>query len=57
VRFVEGEGPKLEALGGPTGLKTLACEIDLDRLAPIFETIAKVKRELPPSCAITGERD
>jgi uroporphyrinogen decarboxylase len=54
VRFMEGEGPKLEALGGPKGLDGLAREIDLDRLAPIFETIAQVKRELPPSCAMLG---
>jgi uroporphyrinogen decarboxylase len=54
VSFVEGEGPRLEALGGPEGLGRLASEIDLARLAPIFETIACVKRELPPSCAMLG---
>jgi hypothetical protein len=32
----------------------LACEIDLDRLTSIFETIARVKRKLPPSCAMLG---
>jgi uroporphyrinogen decarboxylase len=54
VSFVEGEGPRLEALGGPEGLERLAGEIDLARLAPIFETIACVKRELPPGCAMLG---
>jgi uroporphyrinogen decarboxylase len=54
VSFVEGEGPRLEALGGPEGLERLAGEIDLARLAPIFETIARVKRELPPGCAMLG---
>ena len=54
VSFVEGEGPRLEALGGPEGLERLAGEIDLARLAPIFETIASVKRDLPPGCAMLG---
>ena len=35
VSFVEGEGPRLEALCGPEGLNKLAAEIDLGRLAPI----------------------
>jgi uroporphyrinogen decarboxylase len=54
VSFVEGEGPRLEALGSPEGLARLAVEIDLERLAPIFETIARVKRDLPESCAMLG---
>jgi Uroporphyrinogen decarboxylase (URO-D) len=32
VRFVEGEGPRLEALGVPEGIKRFAREIVLDRL-------------------------
>jgi uroporphyrinogen decarboxylase len=35
VSFVEGEGPRLEALGSPEGLARLAVEIDLERLAPV----------------------
>jgi len=54
VSFLEGEGPRLEPLRNPEGLKQLATEIDLERLAPIFETIANVKSELPPSCAMLG---
>jgi uroporphyrinogen decarboxylase len=54
VSFVEGEEPRLEALGSPEGLARLAVEIDLERLAPIFETIAHLKRELPESCAMLG---
>ncbi len=54
VSFVEGEGPRLAPLGGPEGLARLADAIDLNRLAPIFETITTVKRELPESCALLG---
>lgn len=54
VSFVEGEGPRLEPLGGPEGLRRLAGAIDLARLAPISETIEKVKRELPQGCAMLG---
>jgi uroporphyrinogen decarboxylase len=54
VSFVEGEGPRLEPLGGPEGLKRLAGAIDLSRLAPVFETIGRVKRELPQGCAMLG---
>ncbi|MBV8450608.1 MAG: uroporphyrinogen decarboxylase [Hyphomicrobiales bacterium] len=54
VSFVEGEGPRLEPLNVPEGLGHLATEIDLDRLAPVFETISRVKSALPENCAMLG---
>jgi uroporphyrinogen decarboxylase len=54
VTFEDGEGPRLEALKEPTALKTLREELDLNRLAPVYDTIARVKQELPPSVALLG---
>ena len=54
VSFVEGEGPRLDAILEPAGLERLADRIDLGRLGPIFETIMQVKRELPDACAMLG---
>ena len=54
VSFVEGEGPRLDPLRDPEEFSRLRSEIDLSRLAPIFETIGRVKRELPGRCAMLG---
>jgi uroporphyrinogen decarboxylase len=54
VTFETGEGPRLDALKDPAALKRLRTEIDHTKLAPIYETIARVKPELPPSVALLG---
>ena len=54
VSFVEGEGPKLEALSDPVALKTLMPRVDHGRLGPVYETIQLVKHELPPAVALLG---
>jgi uroporphyrinogen decarboxylase len=54
VTFEAGEGPRLDALNDPTALKRLRTEIDHTKLAPIYETIARVKPELPSSIALLG---
>ena len=54
VTFEEGNGPQLEAIDDPSALRRLWREIDHARLAPIYETIARVKRELPPAVALLG---
>jgi uroporphyrinogen decarboxylase len=54
VSFVEGEGPRLTPIEEPGGLARLSKEIDLHRLAPVFETISLVKRKLPEGCAMLG---
>ena len=52
VAFAEGEGPRLEPLNGSlSGLKE---EIDLEKLAPVFETIDRVKSALPASTTFLG---
>jgi len=54
VTFETGEGPRLDALKDPAALKQLRTEIDHTKLAPIYETIARVKPELPSSVALLG---
>ena len=54
VSFVEGEGPQLDALAEPSGLARLRDEVDHESLAPIYETIARVKQELPADVAFLG---
>jgi uroporphyrinogen decarboxylase len=54
VTFEAGEGPQLDALKDPVALKRLRTEIDHNKLAPVYETIERVKPELPPSVALLG---
>jgi uroporphyrinogen decarboxylase len=54
VRFVEGEGPRLDPIRNVGGLSRLRGEIDLDRLEAVFETIERVKAALPAEVALLG---
>jgi uroporphyrinogen decarboxylase len=54
VRFTEGEGPRLDALTDPSALNRLRPAIDHAMLAPVYEAIALVKRDLPPAVALLG---
>jgi uroporphyrinogen decarboxylase len=54
VTFEEGEGPKLEALREPAALTRLSAEIDHSALAPIYETIGRVRQDLPNEVALLG---
>ena len=54
VSFESGEGPRLDALSEPDDLRRLSAEIDHDVLAPVYETITRVKDELPERVALLG---
>jgi len=54
VTFVEGEGPRLDALGDPQSLQRLKQEIDHALLAPVYEAIVRVKQDLPAEVALLG---
>jgi uroporphyrinogen decarboxylase len=54
VSFQEGEGPKLDPIRDAAGLARLAESLDLDKLEPIYETVRRVRRELPPETALIG---
>src|SRR6201984_3913186 len=54
VRFTVGEGPQLDAIADRRGLTRLKEEVDHDVLAPIYETIKRVKAELSQNVALLG---
>jgi uroporphyrinogen decarboxylase len=54
VTFESGEGPRLDALTDPKALGRLRREIDHEALAPVYETIARVKSELPADVTLLG---
>jgi uroporphyrinogen decarboxylase len=54
VDFVAGEGPQLEAIEDAAGLGRLKREVDQDRLAPVYETVARVRATLAREVALIG---
>ena len=54
VRFVENEGPRLEPVTSGADLARLAEAVPLQRLAPVFETLERVKAALPADTALLG---
>ncbi|HEY2526985.1 MAG TPA: uroporphyrinogen decarboxylase [Xanthobacteraceae bacterium] len=54
VTFEPGEGPRLDALAHPSAFRRLRAKIDHRRLAPVYETIVRVKQDLPSTVALLG---
>jgi uroporphyrinogen decarboxylase len=54
VRFEAGEGPRLDPLDTPELIATLAAQADDATLAPVYEALRRVRRELDPAVALIG---
>jgi uroporphyrinogen decarboxylase len=54
VRFVEGEGPRLDPVTTAAELSRLAEELPLERLGPVFETLERVRGALPARTTLLG---
>lgn len=57
VRFVEGEGPRLDPLAGRTEFAALLQAEDpaiFHHLGPVFETVRRLRAELPPQTTLLG---
>src|SRR5262249_21321012 len=54
VRFTLNEGPQLDAIVDRPGLARLKTKLDHGVLAPIYETIERVKEDLPPTVSLLG---
>jgi Uroporphyrinogen decarboxylase (URO-D) len=54
VSFVEGEGPRLDALKDPAALGRLRDQLDHAALAPVYEAIARVRQDLPAAVTLVG---
>jgi uroporphyrinogen decarboxylase len=54
ISFESGEGPRLEPIAEPEDLSRLDEIFDVKRLSPVFETIERVKGDLPANVALIG---
>lgn len=54
VWFAEGEGPRLEEIGSMADLARLHERIDLGHLAPVLETVRRVRAALPQETTLLG---
>ena len=54
VTFEQGEGPRLDALKDPSAIDRLCGEIDHGKLEPVYETLGKVRQELPAAVTLLG---
>jgi len=54
VTFEQGEGPQLDAIEDPAALNGLPWQIDHKLLEPVYETIIRVRQDLPGTVALLG---
>ena len=54
VEFVVGEGPQLEPIDEPAAIAGISRELDHAMLAPVYETIGRVRGGLPSSVTFLG---
>jgi uroporphyrinogen decarboxylase len=54
VAFTAADGPRLDTITDAQSLRKLRKEIDQKRLAPIYETVARVKSQLPAHVTLLG---
>lgn len=54
LRFVEGEGPRLEPIADRAGLARLCADRLHERLEPVYETVRRLRRALPDGVTLIG---
>src|SRR5882757_8383240 len=54
VTFAVGEGPQLTPLSDEAAIDRLPLEVDQTILAPVYETVRRVKASLDPAVALLG---
>jgi uroporphyrinogen decarboxylase len=54
VAFEKGEGPLVEVIQSPSDLLRVRPQAAADRLAPVYETVSRVKASLPAECTLIG---
>lgn len=54
LRFVKGEGPKLDPIRSVKELSKLNLDRVIPHLAPVFETVSRLGREIPQTTALIG---
>ncbi len=53
VRFTEGHGPEMDPIDAD-GIRLLKMDGVLDHLAPVFETVSRLRQELPDQTTLLG---
>jgi len=54
VRFVEGEGPRLDPMRDAAIVDTLSLERIDDHLAPVYQAVSEIAAAIPPTTALIG---
>jgi uroporphyrinogen decarboxylase len=54
LRYVEGEGPRLSPVRDAAAFEALAPVPDPARIAPVLETVRRVRAMLPDACTLIG---
>lgn len=54
VRFEKGVGPLVETISSASDLETVPLATVVDRLSPVYETVRRVKAELPDETTFIG---
>lgn len=54
VRFEEGRGPILEPIRSVDGLEALSLDGLHDHMAPVYETVGRLSKEIPETTALIG---
>ncbi|MEO1709052.1 MAG: uroporphyrinogen decarboxylase [Pseudomonadota bacterium] len=54
VRFVEGEGPRLDPITDNAGLSILSADRLHEHLAPVYQTVSQLREQLPTETALIG---
>ena len=54
VAFTAADGPRLDAIGDAESLHKIRNTLDHERLAPVYETITRVKGQLSPNVTLLG---
>ena len=54
VEFIKGEGPKLEPIRNKEELSKLSMDGIHDHLAPVYETVSRLSKEIPETTALIG---
>ncbi len=54
VSFETGNGPRLQPIASESDLSALRLEVDMERLAPVLETVQRVKAQLPSGTGFIG---
>jgi uroporphyrinogen decarboxylase len=54
VSFQSGDGPQLDPISDPAAIKSVERHLDHSVLEPVYETIARVRQDLPAAVTLLG---